>query len=102
MPGGGSRTHAILPRDYSGKLNHRRLFETLAISVSSDMSGDETIWFEHLASQGGRLTCAALQSSDTRGTRKDESKDTRRYIDVYVKTGKGWKAVSEQITRTRR
>ena len=35
-------------------------------------------------------------------TGKDGSKGMSRYIDVYVKTGEGWKTVSAQITRTTR
>ena len=33
-------------------------------------------------------------------TRKDGSPGISRYIDVYVRTGDDWKAVSAQITRT--
>jgi len=42
---------------------------------------------------------AALVQATGLFTRKDGTKGKSRYTDVYIRTGKEWKAVSAQITR---
>lgn len=45
---------------------------------------------------------AALVQATGLWTGKDGTPGISRYIDVYIKTGEGWRTVSAQITRTSR
>jgi len=85
------------------------------VCIDSDGSVLDKAAFLHLTAQGSDLAHYRLEEVDVRfygpvalvratgaWTAKDGTPGISRYIDVYVRSGKEWKAVSAQITRPAR